>query len=74
MEKLSQSAFATAMLSAVRILTQILTPWLVITSKWNTRVLLPVLNPLYFQVRGSEPDTFPCIENSYVQSCGMQDE
>jgi len=31
MEKRSQSAFATAMLSAVGILTQILTSWLVIT-------------------------------------------
>jgi len=36
MEKPSQSMFATAMLSIVRILTQILTSWLVITLKWNT--------------------------------------
>jgi hypothetical protein len=55
--------FVTATLSAVRILTQILTYWLVITPKWGTRVVLPV-NPLYFQVKGSELDTFPCIENN----------
>jgi len=64
MEKPSQSVFATAMLGAVRVLTQILMSSLVITSKWNTRVVLPVLNPLYFQVNGSELDTFPCIENT----------
>jgi len=36
MKKPSQSTFARAMLSVGRVLTQILTPWLVITLKWNT--------------------------------------
>ena len=36
MEKPSHSMFARAMLSVVRILTQILAPWLLITLKWNT--------------------------------------
>lgn len=43
MEKPSQCVFARAKLSVVRILMQVLTFWLVLTLKWNTRVALLVL-------------------------------
>ena len=46
MEKHSQSMFARGMLNALRILTQILKSWLMITLKWNTRVVCPSLNYL----------------------------
>jgi hypothetical protein len=43
MEKPSQSMFARALFHVVRILTQILTSWLVVNLIWNTRVVLLVL-------------------------------
>jgi hypothetical protein len=43
MEKPSQSVFARAVFRVVRILTQIVTSWLVVTLIWNTRVVLLVL-------------------------------
>jgi len=64
MEKPSQSMFARAVPSAICILTQILMSWLVITLNWNAQVVSLVLNALCFQVKGSELDTFWCIENS----------
>jgi len=64
MEKPSQSVFAKAMLSAVRMLMQGLTSWLVMTSNWNARVVSLVCNALCFQVKGTELDMFQCIENS----------
>ena len=63
MEKPSQSMFATAMLSAVHILTQGLMSWLVIILNWNTQVVSLVRNALCFQVKGSELDMFRCIKN-----------
>jgi hypothetical protein len=46
MEKHSQSMFVRSMLNALCILTQILKSWLVITLKWNARVVYPSLNSL----------------------------
>jgi len=46
MEKSSQSMFARAMFRVVRIFTQILTSWLVVTLVWKTRVVLLVLKVL----------------------------
>jgi len=46
MGKHSQCMFARAVLNALRILTQILKSWLMITLKWNTRVVLLVLKLL----------------------------
>jgi hypothetical protein len=61
------AVFATAMLSAVRILTQIITYWLVITSKWDTQVVLPV-NPLHFQVKGERAEHFPVYRKQLMLS------
>jgi len=46
MEKPSYSMFARAMFSAVRKLMHILTSWFMITLKWNTLVVVPVLKHL----------------------------
>jgi hypothetical protein len=45
-------------LARLRILAQIFTSWLVITLQRTTRVVLLVLNPLCFQVKGGELDAF----------------
>ena len=36
-----------------------------VTLKWNTRVVLLVLNRIYFQRKGSARCTLRCIENSH---------
>ena len=52
-------------LAQLRILTEIFTYWLVITLEWTARVVLLVLNPSCFQVKGNELGAFRCIENSH---------
>jgi len=67
MGKPSQSVFATAMLGAVRILTQILTSWLVITSKWNTSCIA-CSQLLIFPSKWKRAGHFPVYRKQLVLS------
>jgi hypothetical protein len=72
MEKPSQSVFARAKLSV----TQVLTFWLMITLKWNTRIVLLVLKLLTFPSKGGVSWKRSCLSRavSVVHICHIQDE
>jgi hypothetical protein len=64
----ASALFARAMLSAVRILTQILRSWLVTTLQRNPRVVLLVLKPLRFQVIVKSAGHVPVYRKQLVRS------